>query len=397
MIERKCSCEMGMHRAPLEKCIIESGAVNRLPDILKDYNKVYMVCDDNTYRVLGKWAEQILTDCGKFSHKTVFHGTVLPDANSIGNVLIHLNDPKADADIFQYSPRPDFILAVGSGVINDICRIVSYRLGLPYGIAATAPSMDGYASAGSPILFDGTKATVKCTTPKYIIADPDVLSEAPFDMLLSGIGDMFGKYTGILDWELARDYSGEYYCSEIADAVIAATDKCLKNGYGIQTRNPDCIKNIMEGFLTTGLGMAFTGNSRPASGAEHIIAHVWELESVEKGERPHLHGLEVCEATRIVADMYRLLYAETKDGHLKKLIEKYRPCFDEIETFCKEMKVPNVTTDYDTVMRAIKRALTLRDRYTILFYLRDRGLLERYADHAARQFLERVADEKRKF
>ena len=150
MIERKCSCEMGMHRVPLERYIIESGAVNRLPELLGDYNKVYMVCDENTYRVLGERAEQILKSVGKFSHKHVLKGDVLPDARNIGDVLIHLNDPKADSDIFKYSPQPDFILAVGSGVVNDVCRVVSYRLGLPYGIAGTAPSMDGYASAGSP-------------------------------------------------------------------------------------------------------------------------------------------------------------------------------------------------------------------------------------------------------
>ena len=390
MIERKCSCAMGVHRAPLEECIIESGAIRRLPELLKDYKSVYMVCDENTYRVLGEQAEAILKDAGKFSHRHILPGAVLPDARNIGDVLIHLHDPKADADIFRYSPQPDFILAVGSGVINDICRVVSYRLGLPYGIAGTAPSMDGYASAGSPTLFDGTKATIKCTTPKYILADLDIMKEAPYPMLLSGIGDMFGKYTGILDWELARDYNGDDYCAEIAGEVIAATDKCLKNGYELRSREAGCIKNIMEGFLVTGLGMAFTGNSRPASGSEHIIAHVWELESVERGEKPNLHGIEVCEATRIVAEMYRLLYTETDDRHLKSLIEQYLPYFDEIEQFCHTMQMPNVTTDYDTIVRAIKRALGLRDRYTILFYLRDKGQLERYAAYAAEKFLERV-------
>ncbi len=390
MIERKCSCAMGVHRAPLEECIIESGAIRRLPELLKDYKSVYMVCDENTYRVLGEQAEAILKDAGKFSHRHILPGAVLPDARNIGDVLIHLHDPKADADIFRYSPQPDFILAVGSGVINDICRVVSYRLGLPYGIAGTAPSMDGYASAGSPTLFDGTKATIKCTTPKYILADLDIMKEAPYPMLLSGIGDMFGKYTGILDWELARDYNGDDYCAEIAGEVIAATDKCLKNGYELRSREAGCIKNIMEGFLVTGLGMAFTGNSRPASGSEHIIAHVWELESVERGEKPNLHGIEVCEATRIVAEMYRLLYTETDDHHLKSLIEQYLPYFDEIEQFCRAMQMPNVTTDYDTIVRAIKRALGLRDRYTILFYLRDKGQLERYAAYAAEKFLERV-------
>lgn len=391
MIKRTCSCKMGEHKAPLEKYIIERGAVERLPELLKDYKRIYMVCDQNTYEVLGKRAEALLSADGKEIYKHILTGEVLPDARNIGDTLIHLYDPKADTDIFEYSPQPDFILAVGSGVINDICRVVSFRVGIPYGIAGTAPSMDGYASAGSPTLFDGSKATIKGTTPKYIIADLDVMKDAPFDMLLSGIGDMFGKYIGILDWELARDYSGEYYCEEIANEVIEATDLCLNNGYKLKSRDPECIKNIMQGFLVTGLGMAFTGNSRPASGSEHIIAHAWELESVEKGEKPNLHGLEVCQGTRLVAEMYRLLYRETEDLHLKALIEKYLPYFDEVEKFCNEMNVPSVTTDYDTVMRGIKRALGLRDRYTILFYLRDRGEFERYAEYAAKKLIEVIS------
>lgn len=388
MIERKCSCKMGTHRAPLEQCLIASGAIHKLPELLKDYHRIYMVCDENTYRVLGQKAEQILTASGQLSHKHILTGTVLPNAHNIGDVLIHLHDPKADSNIFAYSPQPDFILAVGSGVVNDICRVVSYRLGLPYGIAGTAPSMDGYASAGSPILFDGTKATIKCTTPKFIIADLEVMKNAPFNMLLAGIGDMFGKYIAILDWELARDYHGDYYCEEIANEVLAATNSCLEKGYRLAGREPDCIQSIMEGFLVTGLGMAFTGNSRPASGAEHIVAHAWELESVERGEMPQLHGLEVCEGTRVVAHMYRLLYKETTDQRLKALIEKYLPYFDAVEAFCAKMQVPSVTTDYETVLRAVRRALVLRDRYTVLFYLRDHGLLERYADYAATTFLE---------
>lgn len=383
MIKRKCSCEMGEHSAPLEKAVIEQGAILQLPKVLKDYNDIYIVADETTYRVLGKQAEELLLAAGKRVRTHILTGIVLPNAQNIGDVLIHLYDPKADSDIFKYSPKPDFILGVGSGVINDICRLVSYRVGLPYGIAGTAPSMDGYASAGSPILFDGSKATIKCTTPKYIIADLDIMKDAPFPMLLSGIGDMFGKYTGLLDWELARDYNGDYFCDEIANEVLEATDRCLKNGYELKDRSPKCIGNIIEGFLVTGLGMAFTGNSRPASGSEHIIAHAWELESVEKGEKPNLHGMEVCEGTLIVAHMYRLLYEETDDAHLKELISKYLPYFDEVERFCTAMNMPNVTDDHDAIVRGIHRALYMRDRYTILFYLRDHGDFDRYAEYAA--------------
>jgi glycerol-1-phosphate dehydrogenase [NAD(P)+] len=138
----------------------------------------------------------------------------------------------------------------------------------------------------------------------------------------------------------------------------------------------------MEGFLVTGLGMAYTGNSRPASGSEHIIAHAWELYDIEHGNHPHLHGLEVCEATRLVAIMYKMLYQETSDEHLKELISKYLPYFDAVEDFCVKMNVPPTVTDAQVIIDGIHRALTMRDRYTILFYLRDQGMLEEYAQKA---------------
>lgn len=47
------------------------------------------------------------------------------------------------------------------------------------------------------------------------------------------------------------------------------------------------------------------------------------------------------------------------------------------------MRMPRVTQGREAILTGIRRALTLRDRYTILFYLRDRGLFETYAVYAA--------------
>lgn len=390
MIEFDCSCERKHHSAPLESYTVGENAIEQLPKILEKYNSVYMVCDENTYKAAGTRAEELLKKANKFSHKLVLPDGCLPDGETIGNIIIHLADPKAESDIFAKCPNPEFILAVGSGTINDSCRLVSYRTGIPYGILGTAPSMDGYASAGSPTLFDGTKATIKCTTPKYIIADTNIMKDAPFDMLLAGIGDMFGKYTGLLDWELSHYMTGEYFCEKIAGDVLEATNLCLENGYKIADRNPDTVKNIMDGFLVTGLGMAYTGNSRPASGSEHIIAHAWELEDVENGRKPNLHGLEVCEATRIIAGMYLILYNETDEGYLKKLIEKYVVYFEKVEEFCIKMNVPSPVKDRERILKSVERALVLRDRYTVLFYLRDKNILTDYASKAVDDFLKRI-------
>ena len=201
---------------------------------------------------------------------------------------------------------------------------------------------------------------------------------------------MFGKYVGLLDWELARDYTGEYFCEKIANDVLVATNKCLENGYKLSSRDAECVKNVMEGFLVTGLGMAYTGNSRPASGSEHIVAHAWELYDVEHGNRPNLHGLEVCEGTRLIAIMYKMLYERTTDSHLKALIEKYIPYFDAVEEFCVKMQVPPTVTDRQTILDGINRALIMRDRYTILFYLRDKGELQTYAEQATDELLKKL-------
>lgn len=391
MIEFNCTCSRGSHRAPLDSYEISSGAIKKIPEILKDYKRIYMVADENTYAAAGREVEAILKENGMHHATLILDGSpILPNAETIGKIILNANDINEKSDIFKYSPLPDLILAVGSGTVNDSCRMSSYRLNLPYGIVGTAPSMDGYASAGSPILHDGTKSTVQCTTPKYIIADLDVMKDAPYDMMLAGIGDMFGKYTGILDWELARDYSGEYFCDKIAADVIAATNKCLSNGYRVAERDPEAVKNVMEGFLVTGLGMAYTGNSRPASGSEHIVAHAWELFDVESGNLPHLHGLEVCEATRLIVIMYKMLLDETDDAHLKELIEKYLPYFDAVEEFCNKIKMPPTVTDRSVIIAGIKRALVMRDRYTILFYLRDLGKLDEYAERAADRLLELI-------
>lgn len=388
MIEFTCTCERGSHRAPLEGYEISRGALAKLPELLHAYRRIFVVADTNTYAAAGERVCSILKDAGLLSHSYVLtDSVVLPNERTVGAILMHINNPDAKADIFRYSPLPDFILAVGSGTVNDCCRLVSYRLGLPYGVVGTAPSMDGYVSAGSPMLHDGTKSTIQCTTPKYFIADLDIVKDAPYDMLLAGIGDMFGKYIGMIDWELARDYTGEYFCEKIAADVIDATDKCLENGYALKTRDPECIGHILEGFLVTGLGMAYTGNSRPASGSEHIIAHAWELADVEAGRKPHLHGLEVCEATRLVAHMYRMLLEESDDGHIKALIRRYLPYFDRVEDFCRAMKVPPTVTDREAILAGVRRALPLRDRYTVLFYLRDRGLFEDYAVRATDRLL----------
>ena len=78
----------------------------------------------------------------------------------------------------HFDPSCDLILGVGSGVINDIGKILANLTGKTYMIAATAPSMDGYASATSSMARSGLKVSLNSCCPAVIIGDLDVLCAA---------------------------------------------------------------------------------------------------------------------------------------------------------------------------------------------------------------------------
>ena len=52
------------------------------------------------------------------------------------------------------------------------------------------------------------------------------------------------------------------------------------------------------------------------------------------------------------------------------------------------MNVPATVNDRQIIIDGIHRALIMRDRYTILFYLRDQGKFEEYAEKATDALLD---------
>lgn len=49
--------------------------------------------------------------------------------------------------------------------------------------------------------------------------------------------------------------------------------------------------------------MGLIGVSRPASGAEHMLSHYWEMAVIAAGKNPELHGIKVGIATPIIAEI----------------------------------------------------------------------------------------------
>ena len=197
----------------------------------------------------------------------------------------------------------DVVVGVGSGVINDVCKILSNATGNPYIIVGTAPSMDGYASATSSMSRDGVKVSLNSRCADVIIGDTDILKTAPDHMLRSGLGDMLAKFVSIAEWRIAHLITGEYYCEEVAQLIRTALKKCVDNAEGLLKREDAAVEAVFEGLVIGGVAMAYAGTSRPASGVEHYISHVLDMRGMEFGTPVDLHGTQCAVGTLIAVKL----------------------------------------------------------------------------------------------
>ena len=295
-------CPCGREHKVSVKVFSGKGAICRLPEAMRmlGVKRAYVLSDKNTQRVAGDTVYSLLQENGYTYKGYVFkEEKVLPNERSVG------------AAVMNYDSTADVIIAVGSGVIGDIGKIVSSISGKPLITVATAPSMDGYASATSSMEKEGLKVSLPSRCPDILIGDTDVLMTAPDDMLRSGLGDMLAKYVSITEWRLSRIITGEYYCERVAGIVRDALKRCTDSIDGLLKREPEAIEAVFEGLVITGIAMTYAALSRPASGVEHYISHVWDMRGMEFDLPTSLHGLQCAVGTLISARIYEQVLSLT--------------------------------------------------------------------------------------
>lgn len=292
-----CSCGRE-HDIAIDEVVTGKGAVRRLPEFVARYGakKPFILADRNTYAAAGETVAAVLGDSGiPFSAYVFQNGILEPDERAVGSAVMH------------FDPSCDLIIGVGSGVINDIGKLLSHVTGKKYIIVGTAPSMDGYASATSSMSMNGLKVSLNSRCADVIIGDVDILKQAPEHMLKSGLGDMLAKYVSIAEWRIGHLVTGEYYCERVAQLIRRALKKCVDHAEGLLKREDEAVQAVFEGLVIGGVAMAYAGVSRPASGVEHYFSHVWDMRGLEFGTQVDLHGIQCAMATVKAVELYERL------------------------------------------------------------------------------------------
>ena len=278
--DKHCDCGM-VHSCSIKHILIGSDVLPQYIPLLADYSKIFLVADTNTYAVFGKQVEAALGD--KVESVLVFEreGLLVPNEEAVAEM-----DAKLTAET-------QLIVGVGSGVIQDLCKYVSFQAKLPYHIIATAPSMDGYASKGAAMIMENMKITYNAHVPEAIIGDSEILKDAPMEMIQSGYGDILGKYSCLNDWKLSRVVNDEYFCQYVYDLTYEMLTKTKDLGPALLERDADAMATLMEALVGVGIAMAYVGNSRPASGSEHHLSHFFEITGILEDAPYFMHGTDV--------------------------------------------------------------------------------------------------------
>lgn len=285
---KDCGCGR-KHEIVVKGIFIEENAINKLPELFhsadfKKYDKPAIICDDNTYLAAGEKVKSLLpqSDLIKLS----------PDN-------LHASEIAVEKATSLLKDDTNILIAVGSGTIHDITRYVAYQKGIPFISVPTAASVDGFVSTVAAMTWYGFKKTLIAVSPLYVFADSNIFSKAPYRLTASGISDLLGKYIAIADWKIAHLVADEYICDYICQLEMEAVSnvsKCLK---ALLNGEISAYEQLMYALILSGLAMQMVGNSRPASGAEHHISHLWEMEVINEhidayhGEKVSV-GLVLC-------------------------------------------------------------------------------------------------------
>jgi glycerol-1-phosphate dehydrogenase [NAD(P)+] len=285
-----------------------NGVITETPEVFRSCfgeQAAVVVADVNTFKAAGKRVGDVVGGAGLETLEPVVFDN--PD--------LHAHYRHVEDLVRTFQKREGIPIAVGSGTVNDLVKLAAHECQRPYMVVGTAASMDGYTSYGASITRDGAKTTFFCPAPKAVVADLDIISAAPAELNAAGYGDLIAKVPAGADWMLADVMGTEPIHPEAWSSVQDHLREWVANPHAVRSGDHAAIRNLTEGLLMTGFAMQWARSSRPASGAEHLFSHLWDMQNHHHNGQVPLHGCKVAIGSMATT----LLYDLVLDSPIEKL------------------------------------------------------------------------------
>jgi glycerol-1-phosphate dehydrogenase [NAD(P)+] len=243
-----------------------------------------------------------------------------------------------------------YIVALGGGKAIDVAKMAAERVDCGFVSVPTVASHDGIVSGRSSIPEGDTRHSVAADPPLAVVADTELLAEAPWELTTAGCADIISNYTAVKDWQLAHRLKNVEY-SEYAGALSEMTAEMLVDSAdSIRPGLEESAWVVVKALVSSGVAMSIAGSSRPASGAEHLFSH--QLDRLIPNTAHHGHQVGVGSI------MTAYLHSGEKG--------QWRNIRDALDRIDAPTTARGLGIGAETVIEALTTAHTIRDRYTIL-------------------------------
>jgi glycerol-1-phosphate dehydrogenase [NAD(P)+] len=317
--------------------IVGKGTLSRVIEVVQRLNlsgSALIIAGPKSNEVAGEKVRDLLGLTG------ISVDTMIVETATIRDVLA------VEERIREWKPR--VIFGVGGGTKIDAAKLSAFRQGVPFISVPTTVSHDGIASPLASVKGFDKPYSVMAQAPLAIIADTEVIAQAPWRSVISGCGDVIAKFTAVRDWQLAHAEKGEYYGEYAASLALMSAKLVIQNAEQVKPDNDEGLRVLLEALISCGVAMSIAGSSRPCSGSEHLFSHALDLIKCPHG----LHGEQCGVGSVLAAYLHRSNWRRIRDT-LKRI---------GAPTTAQELGVKD-----EDVVKALEMAATVRpERYTIL-------------------------------
>ena len=304
---------------------------------------VLIVADKRTKKLSGDEIQKILK---KADYKVKLILVSSANVNEVNRVI--KNAHKNDIEI---------MMGVGGGSVIDVTKLAAYELKKSFISIPTSAAHDGIASPRASLKHRSGSVSKTAESPLAILADTKVIMKAPYRMLASGCADVISNISAVMDWDLAHRLKGEEFSSHAAVLAKTAAQLLLENADDIRPDSEESAWLAVKAMIVSGVAMSVAGNTRPASGSEHMFSHMLDhlgpgiMLKGKKYKKP-MHG----EQCGIGAIMMVYLHGGEWEKIRNALIKIGAPTTSE-----------EIGVSKKKIIEALVRAQEIRpERYTIL-------------------------------
>jgi len=242
-------------------------------------NSALIVADKKTMKLSGEKIQKILKKNDFNVNEKIVTAATVSQVNKVIN--------------YANKNENELMIGVGGGTVIDVTKLASYELKNPFISVPTSAAHDGIASPRASLKHRKGSVSKTAVSPLAILADTSIIHKAPYKMLASGCADVISNISAVMDWELAHRLKDEEFSSHAAVLAKTAAELLIDNAEDIRPNSEESAWYAVKAMIVSGVAMSVAGNTRPASGSEHMFSHMLDhlgKRILLKGKKSPLHG-----------------------------------------------------------------------------------------------------------